>query len=340
VTGPERMRRAFTFEATDRVPVAPLLGAHAARLAGVPLARAHSDAAAQAEALLHAVETYRPDGIFTLMDLSAEPEALGAEVSSRPEHAPVVTRYLSPEELLTGELKGRILTGRVPVFLETVSRLRAALGDEVLVGALVAGPITACANAIGIGPLARALRRDRSRVAALLDRLARACSALVQQHARAGAHAVVLLEPVATSAILGPADLEELLLPRLRTVSRAAEQVGLLSALHVCGDCRATLPLLATAGFHALSLDAPVHLPAAREQVGRRAALLGNVEAHQLLRRGPASAVHAAAAALVRTMGHAGGFVLSSGCELPADTPRETVQALFAAAATAANASM
>jgi uroporphyrinogen decarboxylase len=340
VTGLERMRRAFAFEAADRVPAAPLLGAHAARLASIPLARAHADAAAQAEALLAAVDTYHPDGIFTVMDLSAEPEALGAEVSSRPEHAPVVTRYLSPEKLLTEELEDRILTGRVPVFLETVSRLRAALGDEVLVGALVSGPITACANAIGIGPLARALRRDRSGVAALLDRLGHACGAVVQQQARAGAHAVVLLEPVATSAILGPADLEELLLPRLRTVSGSAREVGLLTALHVCGDCRATLPLLAAAGFHALSLDAPVDLPAAREQIGRRAALLGNVEAHQLLRRGPASAVQAAAAALVHTMGHDGGFVLSSGCELPADAPRENVQALFAAAATAANASM
>jgi uroporphyrinogen decarboxylase len=332
VTGLERLRRAFAFEPTDRVPVAPLLGAHAVRLAGLPFARAHHDAAVQAEALLRAVETYHPDGVFTLMDLSAEPEALGAQVSSRREHAPVVTRYLSPEQLLTEELEGRVVTGRVPVFLETVSRLRAALGDTVLVGALASGPITACANAIGIGPLARALRRDRGGVVALLDRLMRACGALVQRYARAGAHAVVLLEPVATSAILGPPDLEELLLPRLRAVSRAARQVGLLAALHVCGDCRASLPLLASAGFDALSLDAPVDLPAARAQVGRRVALLGNIEAHQLLRRGPASAVHAATAALVRAMGPGGGFVLSSGCELPADTPREHVQALLAAA--------
>ena len=77
------MRRAICFRQTDRVPVAPLLGAHAVAIAGLPYDVAAADPAAQADALLNAVELYRPDAVFTLMDLSAEPEALGAQDAPR-----------------------------------------------------------------------------------------------------------------------------------------------------------------------------------------------------------------------------------------------------------------
>jgi len=330
MTGLERIRRAVLFERVDHTPVAPLLGAHAAALAGLGHDRACRDAGVQAEALLHAVEAYEPDAIFTLMDLSAEPEALGAGVASEEGQPPVVVRHLTREDLETERLEQRILTSRVPVFIETVSRLRAALGDSVCIGALISGPLTATANAVGIADLARMLRRDREGITGLLDRLTDACVALQKSHAEAGAHAVVILEPVATTAILGPADLEALLLPRLQAVTEAARRLGLISILHVCGDCRRSLPLLARAGAHALSLDSPVEMTSAREIVGTRSALMGNLDVLRLLPYGRPEEVRRAVRDLIAPMQR--GFILSSGCELPEQTPRANVAEMIAAA--------
>jgi len=332
MTGLERIRRAVRFEPTDRVPVVPLLGAHAATLAGIPHQRACRDPAAQAEALLAAVHAYRPDAIFTLMDLTAEPEALGAAVEVRPGQPPVVTGYLPREALDTDALERRILTARVPVFVETVSRLRKSLGDSVLVGALICGPLTAAANALGIETLSRMLRRDRDLLSRLLDRLGAAVTALLQRHADAGAHAVMLLEPVATTAILGRRDLEALLLPSLRDINRAAREAAVLSMLHICGDCRASLSLLGDSGADVLSLDSPVDLPAAKDAIGRSAALMGNLDVRRLLPCGSPASVYDSARDLVSAMGRSGGFILGTGCELPADTPRENVARLLAAA--------
>lgn len=332
MTGLERIRRALEFEKTHRVPVAPLLGAAAVAQAGVPHQRACRNAEVQAGALLQAVERYRPDGIFTLMDLSAEPEALGAGVEMKADQPPVISRVLSPDQLGGAALVQRILTGRVPAFVQTVRRLRAALGDSVLVGALLCGPLTALSNAIGVADLSRMLRRDCDTISDLLERLARACSTLVAAHADAGAHAVVVLEPLATSAILGPPDLEALVLAHLRTVTTAARRAGALSILHVCGDCRRSLRLLADAGADALSLDSAVDLPAARVVTGRRVALMGNLDVRRLLPHGTPEAVESAARELVASMGEEGGFVLSTGCELPAQTPPWSIAALMNAA--------
>ncbi len=320
------------FEPTDRVPVAPLLGAHAVALAGIPHERACQDPSAQADALLLAVEAYQPDAIFTLMDLSAEPEALGAAADMRPGQPPVIVRHLTPQQLDTEALEERILTARVPVFIETVSRLRDALDDSILIGALICGPLTAAANAIGIEAWGRMLRRDRDLAARLLARLTAACTSLLQRHAQAGAHAVMLLEPVATSVILGPPDLEALLLPRLQEIARAAHDSGLLSMLHVCGDCRPSLSLLADSRADVLSLDAPVDLPAARHIVSGKTALMGNLDVRHLLPHDTPDAVYQRARALVFEMDSTGGFVLSTGCEIPPETPRENVAHFMAAA--------
>lgn len=328
----ERLRKALRFEPTDHIPVAPLLGAHAVAQAGLSYEAASADPQEQAKALLQAVEVYQPDAVFTLMDLSAEPEALGAGVGVSASGVRVVTRHLAPEALLTDDLERVILTARVPVFVETVRLLRTALGDTVMVGALISGPLTAAANAVGIETVVRMLRRRRGALAEMLTRLTEACFAVAAQHIEAGAHGLAFLEPCATSSLLGPEDFRELLLPHLQGLADYLRVEQTISILHVCGDCRASLPLLAESGFDALSLDAPVDFPKARRRLGRRVALMGNVEAHQLLRAGSTEIVLSSASALVREMGREGGLILSGGCELSEDTPRENVAALIAAA--------
>jgi len=332
MTGLERVRSAVRFQPTDRVPVAPLLGAHALALAGITYEVASADPSAQAHALLNAVELYRPDAVFTLMDLSAEPEALGAEVTVSAGRTRIVTRHLSPEALLTDDLERVILAARIPVFVDTVRRLRAALGDTIMVGALVSGPLTAAANAVGIETIARMLRRQRETLADMLERLTRACMAVASVHLEAGAHGIMVLEPCATSGILGPDDLSSLLLARLHALAEHIRRHGGIGLLHICGDCRASLPGLAGSRFDVLSLDAPVDLARAREVVGHQIALMGNLDVRQLLPRGDSESVYHAAAALIAELGRAGGFILSGGCELPAETPSENVRRLVEAA--------
>jgi uroporphyrinogen decarboxylase len=333
MTGLERLDRAVRFQPTDRVPVAPLLGAHAVALAGITYEAASADPTAQAHALLRAVERYRPDAIFTLMDLSAEPEALGAAVTASATSSRIVTRHLAPEALLADDLESVILTARVPAFVDTVHRLRAALCDTVMVGALISGPLTAAANAVGIETIARMLRRQRETLADMLERLTKACMAVASAHLEAGAHGVMLLEPCATSGILGPDDLSSLLLARLQALAEHIRDRHGIGLLHICGDCRASLPALAESRFDVLSLDAPVDLPQAREVIARSAALMGNLDVRQLLPRGEPESVCDAAAALVADLGRAGGFILSGGCELPADAPTCNVLRMVEASA-------
>jgi uroporphyrinogen decarboxylase len=167
----------------------------------------------------------------------------------------------------------------------------------------------------------------------MLERLTKACMAVASAHLEAGAHGVMALEPCATSGILGPDDLSSLLLARLQALAEHTRRYDGIGLLHICGDCRASLPGLADSRFDVLSLDAPVDLAQAREVVGHHIALMGNLDVRHLLPRGTPESVHEAAVLLARELGSGGGFILSGGCELPADTPSFNVLGMLGASA-------
>jgi uroporphyrinogen decarboxylase len=330
LTGLERIQRTIAAIETDRTPSAPLFGAYALTAAGVEAELAYRNATVQAQALLHTAQTQKSDAVFTLMDLSAEPEALGAGTAQQAGARPVVTQYIEPAALAAADLKQKILTARVPVFLETVRLLRRESGNELLVGALLSGPMTAACNTLGIATVARMLRKERELLVELLVEFSAACSILACAYAGAGAHAVMLLEPCATSMILSPDDFTALLAPRLVNIFAACRTARLLTFLHVCGNATVSVPALVATGAQVLSMDAPVDLRLARDCAHNRTVVMGNVDSRQLLPRGTPEAISASVCNLLLTMHTGGKFILSTGCEIPAETPAANVAALMA----------
>jgi len=79
----------------------------------------------------------------------------------------------------------------------------------------------------------------------------------------------------------------------------------------------------------ALSID-QIALREAREKVGDRVCLMGNVRPTEALLDGTPESVRAEAEQCLRDAGgNPRGFILASGCEVPLATPPENVQALM-----------
>lgn len=332
MTGLERIRRTITAQQTDRVPVAPLFGAYSLTFTGTSIEAAYSTARIQADALLKTVEAHRSDAVFTLMDLSAEPEALGAEVAVSDTARPVVTKYVDQSHLAETDLEEKIITARVPVYLDVIQHVRHCAGNDLLVGALISGPLTAACNTLGIAVVARMLRKDRNLLADMLARFTDACIKLSRAYISAGAHAIVLLEPCATPVILGPSDLEQFLIPQLRRWTELMCALHCISVLHVCGDASVSLSTLAASGVDVLSLDAAVDMGAARVITCNRTTVMGNIDVRHVLTRGTPDQVKQSVMNLLEEMRSGGKFILSTGCEVPVETPDENMVALIEAA--------
>ncbi|MDD5713170.1 MAG: uroporphyrinogen decarboxylase family protein, partial [Smithellaceae bacterium] len=82
-----------------------------------------------------------------------------------------------------------------------------------------------------------------------------------------------------------------------------------------------------------LELDGKSDITAAKEILGRHMCIMGDVPA-ELLALGSRDDVLGYCRRLIETVGKDGGFILSSGCSLPANAKVENVRALYEAAET------
>ncbi len=125
---------------------------------------------------------------------------------------------------------------------------------------------------------------------------------------------------------------EEFAGPYITPVMQRIKGAGLPAMLHICGKTHRLFEQMADTGADVLSLD-QVDLAEARERVGDRVTLMGNVRPAQTLLNGTPEQVEAEVReCLEKALDSPKGFILASGCEVPLNAPFENVEALMAAA--------
>jgi uroporphyrinogen decarboxylase len=203
----------------------------------------------------------------------------------------------------------------------------------------VFSPFSQLVELVGVSELMLALRRDATKVTACLEALGRGTVELMDRHARTGADAVLMSSAYAGGGFISPRDYRRFVLP-----AEAAAIVAFKNAhpdvpvyTHTCGLLGDRLELLEETGTGGIdTLDPPplgdVDLADAKQRVGTRLFLKGNVDpVHTVLRGTPAECREDARRRLAIAM-EGGGYILSTACSVPPHAPPENVNALSLAA--------
>ena len=234
--------------------------------------------------------------------------------------------------------------GRMPVYLEAIRRLAALTRDEVAVRAPGTGPFSLASHLLGteqfLVELALAEQEPggsrEQMLKQLLDLTTDALIAFATACLEAGAHIVQAGDSLASLDMISPAMYRKWAWPAERrffeTINPLAEQHGAATLLHICGNMTPVLEVMAETGAQILELDHKVSLKTAKERVGRRVCLMGNLDPVEVLWRAAPESVALAARQAVADAGQDGGFILGSGCEVPMHAPQANLHAMIAAA--------
>lgn len=307
--------------------VVPLMGYPGVRATGHTAREALTDVATHVESVLFLERRYNPPCIFHVMDLTVEAEALGLPVVFEGDGPPSVAGHTvsRPADISALAVPDPLRDGRMPLLLEVVRKM----SDEVsgLVGAYAIGPFTLAAELCGAEELAVRTITDRGFAESLIG----FSTLVVERYARAlagaGAGVVAFLEP--TSVILSPGAFGDLCLEPLRRAASAARAGGAFPVLHICGDSTHLLDRMVACGLDGLSLDSPADLERAFDSAPADMLVIGNVDPVGVMVEGDTEAVRQAAAALLHDFGNRANFILGTGCDLPAETPLENIDALM-----------
>jgi len=310
-----------------RLMTIPLMGFPGTQLNGSTLKQNTFNWGTQFSTLFALHRRFRPDGMLFFMDLSVEASALGLPVRFPLDESPSVEQHLVREakDLEKFARVDILADGRVMVYIETM-RLMARYMN-VLKGGYVIGPFSLAGLLMGAteAAMATVTRPD------LLHEVLRFCSGVISRYARAleraGADAIAILEP--SGSFLSPKQFGEFAGDYIKDT---IDTLRTPAILHVCGQTTNLLDTMAETGAQALSVDSMVDLPAAAKRLPSDLVLMGNLDIVRVMLQLAPNQVYRATLDLIDAMAPYPNFVLSTACDLPADTPLENIHAMMDAA--------
>lgn len=329
----ERVRRAIAGEVPDRVPVVALIIHHAMKLSNVRYDEYARDPRLLVDTQVRAWKTYGYDGFHVTCDNWVLPSALGCSIQFFPDQPPTASHRVLADTKDLSKLErprtGR--EGRMGFKVEATRLAAEAVGDQCyLKTCFDSGPFSLASAVRGIENLMLDCVDDPQFVYDLLEICTDAVIKFARACGTAGCHALTFGD--STAGLLSRGLYEKFAFPYEKRVIEGLADLGIPVFMHICGDTAHIVDLMAATGAAGLEVDYQHDIAFYKQKTGGRVCLQGNIEPSGVLCLGTTEQVREASRKAIEQGMRGHRFILSSGCELPRDTPPENLKALVQAA--------
>jgi len=305
--------------------VIPLLSSPGVRLSETSLKKNLTDSEIQYKTLSMLIDKFKPDGIFPMMDLTVEVETLGLRIDFPENNHPSVINHPIKNKRDLDALKGNWngITGRMRIFSEVIEKITKKY--SIIKGGYIIGPFSMAGELMGAHNSALNVILNPELVSECVDFSLKVITEYAHSLFNAGADTLAVLEPLAV--LLSPEQYKEFSLkPFQRLVSNLNNRSLIL---HICGNTNHLIKLMCDSGAIGLSLDSGVNFKDLKKTVPKEIALIGNLDPVNILLRSTPEEVTKATKNLIEIMNGTENFILSSGCDIPIDTPFENIEAFM-----------
>lgn len=324
----ERCLAAIHGQPVDRVPAFPLLMFFAQQRQGITYREFATNGRVMAESQLRMRERFPIDAVTACTDAFRVVADLGAEMAFPEDRPPYAVRPVIAGE---GDLKrlsrpdpgdsGTRMADRVLGCAE----LARSAGDDCLTLGWVDMPFAEACSVCGVSEFMLLLHDEPALAHGVLEFL----TGIVVDFALAQLEAGVPMMGAgdAAASLVSPAQYREFALPYEQRVCAAVRAAGGLTKLHICGDTAHLMGDMKRSGADLFNVDHLVDFSSACRAYGEAGICFkGNLDpVADMLQATPEECAERA----VQCLGGAEGlpFILSPGCEVPADTSDEVFQA-------------
>lgn len=343
MTSLERVMTAVDLKEPDVVPVGPYMGNHGAKVGGALISKYCTNGKIMAQAQLNAWEKYGQDILVAQSDNYYIAEGFGIKVDMHEDSTPTLREPVIHEldDIYKLKVPDPYKDGRMPVYLEAVELIKKSVGVKYAVRGTGTGPFSLASHLMGTehflmelvmaeqdpeGDGAKALRH-------LLELTSDALIAFGKAMLTAGADIIQAGDSLSSIDVISPNMYKSWAFPYEKKFFDAMNIVEcdkkFATLLHICGNMTPVLSEMADTGAKILELDYKVSLAVAKNIVGSRVCLMGNLNPSETLLRGTPEKVREESQNCIDSCAKAGGYILGSGCELAYFTPQENVKAMI-----------
>lgn len=308
----------------ERPAWVPFAGIHAGKLTGATAIEVLKDENKLYEALMQVNKLYRPDGQPVLFDLQVEAEILGCELQWSEDTPPTVKTHPYDEERLI-PCRCKMPTkesGRLPMILRTMERLKESVGETTALYGLVCGPFTLASHLRGTE-----IFMDMFDEPEYVNDLVAYCAEFIVEEAKlyvaAGMDVIAVVDPLVSQ--ISSDHFEEFLAAPYTEIFAQIKKMGAYSSFFVCGDATRNVESMCKTGPDSISVDENIKIPDIRPITEKyNVAVGGNIPLTTVMLHGSQQDNMKYVVELIESVeDNCHNFIVSPGCDMPYDIPVE-----------------
>lgn len=330
MNGYERILGMLDGRTVDRIPFMPVTMMLAAAQIGVSYREYATDYRRLVEGQIATAKKFHFDYVSSISDPGREAADLGATIRFFDNQPPAIdeTNALLHDKSVLKTLKiadpqktGSRMFDRV----QAVKLFAEKVKGEYLIEGWVEGPCAESADLRGINQLMMDFMLDRDFVLELFEFVTENAIGFAKAQVEAGADLIGVGD--AAASLVGPKIYEELVLPFEQRLIKSIHEMGAKVRLHICGNTNRITALMAQTGTDFVDLDSMVDIKLAREAMGEKQVIAGNIDPVKILKNGTPELVIEKLAECANAAGK--NYIVGAGCEVPIGTPEANIKAMY-----------
>lgn len=308
----------------------PILSFPAAQKMNVTVEQLVKDPELMAKAMQIVSEETDTLAAVSLMDLSVEAEAFGAQVRFTEDEVPAIIGQLVSDEDEANDLEvPELSAGRAQLCVEAVRLAKERIMDKPVLAGMI-GPYSLAGRLMDVTEIMYICFDEPETVHTVLDKATQYLIRYGQAMKDAGANGIMMAEPLA--GILSPDMAEEFSVPYVKRIVEALQDEEFSVLYHNCGNSvLSMLEPIFSQGAAAYHFGNAIDMEKVMEQAPADVLCMGNVDPSAQFAHGTPDTMKAATKALLEKCGGYKNFVPSSGCDIPAHAKWENIHAFFEA---------
>lgn len=326
--GKELIFQTLRHEKTERAPWVPFAGVHAGKLKGYTAEEVLTDGNKLYESLIEVNKLYTPDGMPIVFDLQIEAEILGCELLWARDNPPSVMSHplMGSEKKIPCkcEIPSKE-SGRIPMILDVMKRIKAEIGDDTALYGLICGPFTLASHLRG-SEIFMDMIMDPKYVKDLVDYCAEVCCAMTDYFVEAGMDVIAVVDPLVSQ--ISPAHFTEMLSDGFTATFDYIRTKEVFSSFFVCGNATVQMDVMCQTNPDSVSIDENVSIQVAKEVTDKyNISIGGNIPLTTTMLFGNQQDNMKYVVDMIDSMDNH-NLIVAPGCDMPYDVPIENTIAV------------
>ena len=311
----------------QEVTAVPVMTHPGIELNGHTVCEAVSDGQVHADAVVALTQKYQSAAACTIMDLTVEAEAFGAEIAFSDEAVPVVVGHMLNNADDIGRLQVPSLhAGRIPQYLKANLLAARTISDRPLFAGCI-GPFSLAGRLYDMSEIMMLICEQPDAAHTLLAK----CTQFIEKYClalkEAGANGVMMAEPAA--GLLSNDDCKAFSSAYVKYIVSQLQDDDFIVVLHNCGNTGHCTKAMVETGAAAYHFGNKCKMEEVIRDVPPTALAMGNIDPVSVFKDGTPEQMRQTVTNLLEATKEYSNFVLSSGCDTPPHTPMANIEAFF-----------